>query len=115
MSLASEVRVPLGHPDQFFIGGQWVAPSSGSAFDVIDSSTEELYFRAAEAQAPDMDRAVGTAREAFDDGPWPRLSHAERAGYLKALGDGIAARGEDLGEIWPRQSGVLQRFAKYSG
>ena len=34
-----------------------------------------------------MSRAVAAARTAFDDGPWPRLTHAERAEYLRALGD----------------------------
>jgi acyl-CoA reductase-like NAD-dependent aldehyde dehydrogenase len=115
MAMTSEVQAPLGHTDRFFVGGEWVAPSSGDRFDVIDSATEEVYFRAAEAQAPDMDRAIGAARAAFDEGPWPRMSHAERAEHLEALGAGIAARADDLGQIWPRQSGVLQRVAKYAG
>ena len=40
-----------------------------------------------------MSRAVGAAREAFDDGPWPRLTHAERAEYLRALGAELARAG----------------------
>ena len=35
-----------------------------------------------------MARAVDAARQAFDAGPWPRLTHAERAEYLRALGQG---------------------------
>ena len=38
------VDIPIGHTDRFFIGGQWVAPSSGATIDVIDSATEELFF-----------------------------------------------------------------------
>ena len=115
MSVQNEVRTPLAHPDRFFIGGEWVAPSSSSSIDVIDSSTEEVFLSVAEAQAPDIDRAVGAARAAFDDGPWARFSHAERAAYLEALGAGIAARNDDLGDIWPRQSGTLHKIAKYAG
>ena len=37
-----------------------------------------------------MARAVAAARAAFDDGPWPRLTHAERAEYLRALGAALA-------------------------
>jgi aldehyde dehydrogenase (NAD+) len=66
MSLASETRAPLRNADRFFIGGEWVAPSSADTIDVIDSSTEKLYFSIAEARAADMDRAVGAARLAFD-------------------------------------------------
>jgi hypothetical protein len=35
--------------------------------------------------------AVGAARRAFDEGPWPRLTHAERAEYLRAFGPARAA------------------------
>jgi acyl-CoA reductase-like NAD-dependent aldehyde dehydrogenase len=111
----TDAVVPLRHADRFFIGGEWVTPSSSSTFDVIDSGTEAVYFQAAEAQPADMDRAIEAAAAAFATGPWPRMSHAERAGYLKALGDGLAARGDDFAEIWPRQSGVLHTAAKYVG
>ena len=62
MSVAQSVDVPIDHADRFFIGGEWVDPSTDSTFDVIDSGTEELFFRVAEAQAPDMDRAIAAAR-----------------------------------------------------
>jgi aldehyde dehydrogenase (NAD+) len=82
---------------------------------VIDSGTEELFFSVAEAQAADISRAVAAAKEAFDTGPWPRLSHAERATYLRAIGEEIAKRTEDLGQIWPRESGVLHAIARNTG
>jgi aldehyde dehydrogenase (NAD+) len=82
---------------------------------VIDSGTEELFFSVAEAQAADISRAVAAAKEAFDTGPWPRLSHAERAVYLRAIGEEIAKRTEDLGQIWPRESGVLHAIARNTG
>ena len=84
MSIASQASAPIGHADRFFIGGQWVAPSSDATIKVIDPGTEELYFTVAEAQAADIARAVGAAREAFDNGPWPRLTHEQRADYLRA-------------------------------
>jgi aldehyde dehydrogenase (NAD+) len=115
MTLASETSVPIRHADRFFIGGEWVTPSSQSTIKVIDSGTEELFFTVAEAQAADISRAVAAARQAFDTGPWPRLSHAERAGYLRAIGEEIAKRTEDLGQIWPRESGVLHKIARNTG
>src|SRR6202167_6084438 len=108
---ASEATVPVKHLDRFFIGGQWVAPSSDSTIDVIDSHTEKVYLTVAEAQAADIDRAVTAAKEAFDHGPWPRMTHAERAGYLRALAAGLRARGEDIAQIWPRESGTIHSIA----
>ena len=114
MTLANETAAPVRHADRFFIGGEWAQPSSDASIDVIDSATEELYFRVAEAKEADMSRAVAAAREAFDRGPWPRLTHAERAEYLRALADAVDQRADDLGQIWPRQSGVLHWIATAS-
>ena len=115
MSLADETTAPVRNADRFFIGGEWVQPSSESTIDVIDSGTEELYFSVAEAQAADISRAVGAARQAFDEGPWPRMTHAQRAEYLRAMSAGLSERAGDLGQLWPRESGVLFRIAKYAG
>jgi acyl-CoA reductase-like NAD-dependent aldehyde dehydrogenase len=115
VTLKNETGAGLRHADRFFIGGQWVAPSSDARIDVIDSSTEELFFSAAKAQADDISRAVSAAREAFDRGPWPRLTHAERAEYLRAIGAALRERAADLGQIWPRESGVLHRIAQWAG
>ena len=90
-------------------------PSSDATIKVIDSGTEELFFSVAEAQAADISRAVEAAREAFDSGPWPRLTHAERAGILRAIGAELARRSDDLGQIWPRESGVLHAIARFGG
>jgi aldehyde dehydrogenase (NAD+) len=115
MSLADDIRTPLRMANRFFIGGEWVKPSSAAMIDVIDSATEELFFRVAEAEQADMSRAVGAARQAFDEGPWPRMSHAQRAEYLRAIGTRLQERTEDIGQIWPRESGVLHAIARRTG
>ena len=112
MSLMNDTAVPLRHLDRFFIGGEWVKPSTDSTIDVTDSTTEEHFFSVAEAQEQDMSRAVAAARQAFDAGPWPRLTHAERAEYLRAIAEGLRKRGDDVGQIWPREAGVLHGIAK---
>src|SRR5271156_2188283 len=111
MALAGDATAPIRHADRFYIGGQWLTPSSPATIDVIDSHTEELYLTVAEAQAADMDLAVSAAREAFDSGPWPRLTHAQRAEYLRALGEEVSERSGDIAQMWPRESGVLYAVA----
>jgi len=115
MSDASAIRAPIEHPDKLYIGGEWVTPSSDATFAVIEPATEELYFCVAEAKAPDMARAVAAARSAFDDGPWPRMAHGQRAEFLDAFARGLEARTDDFGDIWPRQSGALYKAARRSG
>jgi aldehyde dehydrogenase (NAD+) len=114
MSVISEAAVPLSNTGRFFIDGEWVKPSSDAVIDVIDSATEQLYFQVPEAQPADMDLAIGGARRAFDRGPWPRLTHLERAGYLRAIADKLEARASDYSAMWPRESGVLYSFAQAS-
>ena len=115
MTISADVTVPVRHTDRFFIGGEWVTPSSDSKINVIDSHTEQVYLTVAEAQAADIDRAVTAAKEAFDHGPWPRLSHAERAAYLRALGDEVVKRSDDIVQMWPREAGVTVGFAAGGG
>jgi aldehyde dehydrogenase (NAD+) len=105
---------PIRHADRFFIGGSWVEPSSGETIEVIDSATEEPYFSVPEAREADMDRAVGAARQAFDSGPWPRMTHAQRAEYLRAIGEGLRTKGQEIGQIWPRESGALHMVAQHT-
>ncbi len=106
--------VPIRHDDRFFIGGAWVEPSSSDVIRVIDSATEQPYFSVPEAREADMARAVDAARQAFDHGPWPRLSHTERAEYLRAIGEGLRGKGDEAGQLWPRESGALFAIAQYT-
>ena len=111
MSIASQAAASLRHADRFFIGGEWVKPSSDATINVIDSTNEEVFLSVAEAQADDISRAVGAARAAFDQGPWASLSHAERAGYLRAIAAGLRERATDLSQVWPREAGALYSIA----
>ena len=108
------VQQQIRNPDRFFIGGEWVEPSSRSRIDVHDSATEEVFLSVAEAQVEDVDRAVAAARKAFDDGPWPRMTHAERAIWLGKIADAWTRRAETFADTWVRESGVLHSVAKYA-
>ena len=50
MSLAETATVSLRHPDRFFIGGVWVKPSTPAQFEVINPTTEDVFFWVPEAQ-----------------------------------------------------------------
>src|SRR4029077_4442950 len=64
--------------DKLLIGGRWTSPSSSRVIDVISPTTEETVAHVPDGQAADIDAAVIAAREAFDRGPWPRMSPHER-------------------------------------
>jgi betaine-aldehyde dehydrogenase len=109
----SPTTISLKHPDRFFINGEWAKPSSSSTIDVINSGTEELFLRVAEAQEADINRAVAAARTAFDRGPWPRMSHAERANYLRAIAREIPSRVNDLVTSSVAETGAIIGMVQY--
>ena len=105
---------PIAHPDHFFIGGEWAKPSSNAKIRVIHSATEEVFATVAEAQEADVNRAVAAARQAFDQGPWPRMTHRERAEYLRAIARELRNRADDVATIWTAESGAVHSTAKAS-
>ncbi|HEY8517426.1 MAG TPA: aldehyde dehydrogenase [Candidatus Binatia bacterium] len=82
--------------DRLFIGGEWVAPSSSDTIDVVSPATEEVIARVPAGKPADIDRAVTAARAAFDDGPWPRLTVAERVDWMRKLSQALQARMDDI-------------------
>ncbi|HSV83080.1 MAG TPA: aldehyde dehydrogenase [Ramlibacter sp.] len=100
------------HPDKFFIGGKWTAPSSDARITVTNSATEELFLSVAEAKESDVNRAVAAAREAFDKGPWPRMSHDERAKYMRAMAAELDKLADPHARIWTTEAGALHSFTK---
>jgi acyl-CoA reductase-like NAD-dependent aldehyde dehydrogenase len=100
------------HPDKFFIGGKWTQPSSDARITVTNSATEELFLSVAEAKAADVDRAVAAAREAFDKGPWSRLSHDQRATCMRAMAAELDKLADPHARIWTTEAGALHTFTK---
>jgi acyl-CoA reductase-like NAD-dependent aldehyde dehydrogenase len=115
LTITSGPAASLAHTDSLFIGGEWVTPSSDDRIQVIDSTTEEVFLEVAEAKPDDMASAVGAARAAFDHGPWPGMTHSERATFLRAIAEGLLARSDDIGQIFPRQTGALYSVARHAG
>src|SRR5580704_14683194 len=101
MPVGKTYDVPVKSPDRFYIGGEWVTPSSADLIDVIQPATEDVWVRIAAARPADA------ARQAFDRGPWPRMTHGQRAEYLRAIAAGLRSRAEDLSYIWSSEMGIL--------
>ena len=75
---ASDVSVPIQHADRFFIGGQWVLPSSDSTITVIDSHTEGEPTRVIVEGGPPLgDGTLAQRRERFAR-EFDHFTHAQR-------------------------------------
>ncbi len=108
----NEQLIEIPHPDCLYIGGRWVPPASPGEFEVLNCSTEQVVARVAKAGSADVARAVDAAHEAFENGPWPRMTPAERAVYLERFAQRVEAMNDQFARIWSVESGVLQRLAQ---
>lgn len=99
--------------EELFINGVWVKPSSGEYLNVINPATEEMFHQVAAGTAPDIDKAVQAARDAFDNGPWPNMSAPERAIVLRRMGELIKERSDQLARIEVLDNGKPLAEAEY--
>ncbi|MBD9438323.1 aldehyde dehydrogenase family protein [Pseudomonas sp. PDM04] len=90
---------------RLYIGGEWVEPVQRGVFETLDPSDESVLALVAAATAQDVERAVAAARQAFDEGDWPRWSGTQRAQVLRRIADGIRARQDELAAIEVRDNG----------
>lgn len=95
----------------FFIGGAWHPVKTDQKFDVISPSTEELIGSVPAGSKADVDAAVAAARDAFDNGPWPRMTPAERAGYLTKIAEGIQKRRAEFASLITDEFGTPLWFS----
>jgi len=98
--LEPSVKSFVGAPERrMLIDGKWVSSASGKTFETLNPATGEVLARVAEGDAEDVDRAVRTARRAFDDGKWVAWKPVEREKLLLALADLIDRNGRELAQL----------------
>src|SRR6059036_4109865 len=84
---------------QMFIGGAWRPSSSGETYETINPATEEPSATVAKGDERDIDLAVAAARGAFDRGPWPRMTAAERGRIVWKLGDLVTQHLDEMARL----------------
>jgi len=86
----------LQFPNQMFIDGQFVAAQSGKTFDCISPIDGRTLTAVSAGDAPDVDRAVRSARATFESGCWSGLSPRERKRRLLAFAELMQKHTEEL-------------------
>lgn len=81
---------------QLLIGGKWTDAEAGETMTVIDPTTEAEITTVQKAGAADTQKAIDAAYSAFEDGPWGRMGHEERAKILFRVADLMDERAEDF-------------------
>ncbi len=93
-----EQQVKIG-PTKLLINNEWVESVSGRRFETINPATGEVICDVAEADAPDVDKAVEAARKAFNNGEWRQMSATRRGELLYKLADLIEKNIDELARL----------------
>ena len=79
-----------------FIQGEYSASAAGADFDCISPVDGRMLAQVASCDEADADRAVLSARMAFESGAWSRLAPAKRKAVMIRFADLLEANAQEL-------------------
>jgi len=96
---------------QMYIDGEFVDAENNQFFESLNPENNKPWAIAPEASKKDIDRCIQSAKLAFHT--WSKTSVAERAKYLRAIGDKMFEQAEILGKTESIDSGKLLKETKF--
>ena len=90
---------------QNFIGGEWVDAASGETFDSTSPATGELIGTFPKSEAEDVDRAVETAKRAYEE--WRLVPAPARGELLYRFGALVREHKDELALLMSREMGKV--------
>src|SRR5215204_2353317 len=94
-----------------FINGEWTKPSGNKYFDTINPATEEKLSEVAEANVADVDKAVSSARKAYEK-VWKKMPAKERAKYIFRIARMVQEKARELAIIETLNGGKAIRESR---
>jgi len=90
---------------QQFIGGEWVAGTTGETYDRRNPATGEVVETIPWGNAEDARKAIDAARAAFDSGTWAKAPAAQRATVLRNIAAKIREQMLPLAQLLSKEVG----------
>lgn len=84
---------------KMLIDGRWTDGAEGRTLERVAPSHGVVVSRYQAATKVDTERAIASARKAFDEGPWPNMTAGERSNILLRAADLIAARLDEIATL----------------
>jgi len=88
-----------------FIDGAYAPAASGRRFATVNPATGETIAEVAEAGKADLDRAVASARKAFESGPWAAMKPRQRGRILTRAAELLLSRADEFGNLETQDNG----------
>jgi phenylacetaldehyde dehydrogenase len=99
VEVSPRVKDYLASSKRMLINGEWVNAASGKTFPVYNPSNGDVIAQVAEGEKEDINRAVASARESFESGPWRRMTPSERGRIIWRIGDLILENLDEMAEL----------------
>lgn len=96
---------------RLFVNGEWVDAAGDGHVDVVNPATEAVIAEVPEGSVADVDRALHSARRAFEEGPWPKMAPRERSAVLERFVGRIVERRDELVELIIAETGAARPIA----
>jgi aldehyde dehydrogenase (NAD+) len=90
---------------KLFIGGEWVQPLGSESYEVESPSTQQILATVPLVTVEDARKAVQTARQAFDSGPWPSMAMTDRAKVVERFASELDLISDELAETLANELG----------
>jgi phenylacetaldehyde dehydrogenase len=117
--MATALKMPADKASSFvsqthklLINGKWVEAASGKTFATYNPATAEVLAQVAEGDREDIDRAVKSARAAFETGPWSKLNASQRGRLIWRLADLLEQNLEEFAELEMLDNGKPFKVAR---
>ncbi|MEF2806593.1 MAG: aldehyde dehydrogenase family protein [Massilistercora timonensis] len=98
---------------QLFINGKRVTPEKPDTFQAINPVNNEPFATIYKAGEKETNMAIAAAREAFDHGPWGKMSCRERSDLLYKAAELLQERLEEFAAVETLECGKLYGSAYY--
>ncbi|KJS43003.1 MAG: aldehyde dehydrogenase [Roseovarius sp. BRH_c41] len=102
--MMNEINNSTSKP-QNLICNSWVPAQSGRVLPVVSPIDGATFAEIPDSDAADVDLAIAAAREAFETGPWSKLTAVERGRLMLKLSLRILEEKEALAQIETKDNG----------
>ena len=100
-------------PYKLYINGEFVSSESGEKFELVNPANNEVFAHAFKGGLSDLNKAIHAAREAYDHGPWGRMTNVQRSQLLIKARDILARRIEEFAALEALDCGKIYTGTLY--
>ena len=112
--IADITRQALQREFGHFIDGEVVSSKDGGTMDVVEPASGEVIAQAADGSGADIDRAVTSARRAFEEGVWRSVDPLEKERRLRRMSTLLLERREVITELDVLDAGLLRWYVDFT-